>query len=625
MMTVETRFAALAITLAVGVSAGAALAQPATADEVVITTHAVTDYGDPPLYPADFPHWNYVDPDAPKGGELRLSAFGGFDSFNSYIISGTPAAGVSLIYDSLISSNADEGLLAYYADLAHTIEHNEARTWAIFHMRPEARFHDGHPITAEDVVFTHETLRDQGAPRFRDRFYDDIASVEAIDDHTVRIEASNPSNTKVIFQIATFPIFPAHWWAGREFGATSLEAPLGSGPYRIADFDSNRWIVYERVEDYWAADLPQNIGQFNFDRIRYDYYRDPDVMDEAFIGGEYDFMTTIQSVDWATRFGDAPPILDGRIIMEQIPSDEPESWFGLMMNLRRPELQDPRVREALTYFYDFETARRTIHYGLFTRVNSYFPNADMASSGLPEGDELALLERYRDQMPDRVRERIFTEVPSPPTTDGSGNIRRNLRTALGLMRQAGWEVVDGVMTDTATGEAMELEVLYRSPNLDRVLLPIQQTMERAGISLNLRLADPAQFTRRLDEFDYDLIMLGLVQFYPPGAALRGLWGSEQAGILGGENFSGIQDPVLDQLIEYVVEADSLPAVRSAAHALDRYVLWNFVSIPLYYDDTYRIAYWDMFGRPEVKPRFSLGFPTTWWYQPDNPAAARDAR
>jgi len=612
----------LAAAVIAGAIAAAPDAAPAAEGERL---HGITRYGEAPLYPPDFEHWDYVNPDAPKGGDLVLSAFGTFDSLNSYITRGTPAAALTLIYDSLLSSNADEGLLAYYADLAESFEIADDGSWLVVHMRPDARFHDGHPITAEDVVFTHRTLREHGAPRFRDRFYDDLAPVEAIDDHTVRFESSNPENALVALQVATFPVFPAHWWEGRSFEETSLEPPLGSGPYRIAEVDPGRSIGYERVEDYWARDLPQNVGQHNLDTITYEYYRDPSVMTEAFIGGEVDFMGTIESQDWTTRFGDAAPVEDGLIVMEQIESDEPESWLGLLMNLRRPVFRDPALREAMLYFYDFETARRTVHYGLFERTDTYFPNTEMAHDGLPEGRELEILERFRDRMPDRVRERLFTEPFEVPETDGSGNIRGNLRTAMGLLREAGYEVRDGVMTDVETGEPLAFEIMYRSPNLERVLNPLVANFRRAGIEVTLRLVDTSQYVRRLDEFDFDMILIGLVQFYPPTSALRGLWGSAQADVVGAENFTGIQDPVLDELIELVVQADDLDEITAAANALDRYVSWQFVSIPFYHDPTYRIAYWDMLDRPETKPRFSLGFPSSWWFDPSNPDALMDNR
>ena len=604
------------------VSVALLLAAPVLAGERL---HAITQFGDPPLYPEGFPHWNYVNPDAPKGGRLVLSAVGTFDSLNSYITKGTPGAAVSLIYDALLTSNSDESLLAYYADTAESFEVNEDQTVAVFHMRRDAYFHDGHPITAEDVVYTHDTLAEKGAPRFRDRFYNDIESVEALDDYTVRITANSDVNKQVVLQIATFPIFPAHWWEGREFDETSLEPPLGSGPYRIVEVDPGRSIVYERVEDYWARDLPQNIGQNNFDTIEYQYYRDATVVDQAFVGGEIDILTTVQSQDWVTRFGDPPAIVDGRIQLTTIPSDEPESWLGLLMNLRRSNFQDPRVREALVEFYDFETARRTIHYGLFERTTSYFPNGDMEPQGLPEGRELEILRQFEDRMPERVRERIFDQEFTLPETDGSGSIRPNIRRALRLLREAGWEVRDGVMTNTETGQPLRFEILYRSANLEKVLLPIRENLQLAGIEAELRIVDASQYVRRIDEFDYDLILIGLRQFYPPTSALRGLWGSQGVDVVGAENFTGVSDPVIDEMVEIVVQADSYAEIRSSAHALDRYLAWQHLSIPFYHESDYRVAHWDMFGRPETKPRFGIGFPTTWWFDPTETAALRENR
>lgn len=616
------RASALAAGLAISVSGLAAvdtaLAQePGSQPQV----HAVTRFGDPPAYPAGFPHWSYVNPDAPKGGDIELSTFGSFDSFNSYIVGGDPATGLTLLYDGLISSNAEEGLLAYYADLAESFELADDRSWAIFYLRDGAYFHDGHPITAEDVVFTHEILREEGAPRFRTRFYNNIQSVEALDDHTVRITGSPGENPDVVLQVATFPVFPAHWWADRDFGSSSLEPPLGSGPYRIADFDAGRSVRYERVEDYWARDLPQNVGLHNFDSITYQYYRDRTVQFEAFKAGEFDLLAGISARDWAEGFETFGALDDGRAIRESIPSDEPENWAGMLMNLRRPILQDVLVREALNHFYDFETTQRLVHFGLYQRVDTFFPNSEMAPSGVPEGRELEILEQYRDRIP----ERIFTQEFRVPSTRGDGSIRRNLRRAQQLFAEAGWEIRDGRLTNAETGEPFEIEVIYLNPDLERELVPLQRNFERGGITLNLRPVDSAQMQRRVDEFDYDLLYTGLLHFYPPFSALRGLWGSQDVNQVGRENFTGIQDPVLDELIEYVVLADSYDEVVAAANALDRYIAWQWVAIPTRFDDTDRIAYWDVFGRPETLPRFGIGFPSAWWFDPSNETALQRNR
>ncbi|MEM7046646.1 MAG: extracellular solute-binding protein [Pseudomonadota bacterium] len=582
---------------------------------------ALEIFDTPPKYSSDYPHFDYVNPDAPSGGDLVLGQVGTFDSLNYHIVKGTPAVGTSNLNDGLLTVNLDEGLISYYPLIAQDIYEAPDRSWLIITMREDATFHDGHPITAEDVVFTHETLRAYAAPRYRDRFYNDVASVTALDDVTVEFKVRPDSdNRRVLRQIATFGIMPKHYWQDRTFDETSLEPPLGSAPYRISAVDPGKSITYELVDDYWGADHPAVKGTLAFATIRYDYYRDANIMTEAFKGGQIDYMPISSSQEWTTGFEGLPAVDDGRLKLEAIPSQEPKNWLGLMMNLRRGIFQDPRVREAMQYFYDFETARRTVHYGLYSRTMSYFPNSDMAASGLPSAEERAALEPYRGQIDDRV----FTDPITLPTTKGDGNFRHNLRTALALMKRAGWEVQDGVMTHNETGEVFTFEILYRSPVMEKVIAPLVANFARAGITVTPRIADPSAFIRRLDVFDYDMILLGLLQFYPPTAALRGLWGSAGVHEVGAENFSGLNDPVADALIENIVGATDWPSIRTATRALDRYLHWQFISIPMYFDDSYRVGYWDIFARPQTRPKLDLGF-STWWHSSHNPAASRAAR
>ena len=586
--------------------------------------HAITQYGDPPMYPADLAHWRYVDPDAPRDGSVVIGAFGTFDSLNGFIMRGEEAGGLGLIYDSLTSGNADE-VAAVYADLAESIELADDRSWIIFNLRRGAYFHDGHPITAEDVVWTHETLRTQGRPFYRTRFYDEVASIEALDDYTVRFTFHDTSNRSLPLVMGGFPILPKHYWEGRAFDQTTMEPPLGSGPYRIASVDPGRSITYERVEDYWGADLPQNRGIYNFGRITYDYYRDDTVRYEAFKAGEFDYISVFNPQQWSAGFEGLDAVDDGRLIMEIIPSTDPGRFSGFTFNLRRPMFQDPRVREALVQFYDFETAQRQLHYGFFRRAVSYFPNTELAATGLPEGEELAILEGLRDRMPAHIRDRIFSEVFTLPTTDGSGSIRENQRTALRLLREAGWEVRNGVMTNVASGQPMEFELVYGSPTMEPTILALVRNFERGGIRAVPRFVDGASWQNRIFEYDYDLLFAFHTAFYPPGAALREGYGSAAADIPGNYNVAGIKDPVLDELIELVIAADSWATLTQATRALDRYLQWSFLTIPFFYDDSHRIAYWDIFDRPEEKPRFGLGVMETWWFDPTNPAALRENR
>ncbi|MGP1395140.1 MAG: extracellular solute-binding protein [Inquilinaceae bacterium] len=577
--------------------------------------HGITEYGEPPRYGPDFEHWDYVNPDAPKGGRLTMATIGTFDSLNSYIVRGVPAAGVSLLYEGLLTGNSDE-LTAVYVDVAEWMELADDRTWGIFKIREGARFHDGTPITAADVVFSQNLLRDQGAPRFKTRFYDAIESVEALDESTVKITAKSADDPTIVTTVATFPILPAHWWEGRDFTAPSLEPPLGSGPYRIKNIDAGRSITYERVEDWWGRDLPHNVGQFNFDEIHYDYYRDVSVMFEAFKAGRFDFTVVSSSLEWSTGFEGLDQVDDGRLILEEIESGDPQSFGGFWFNLRRPMFQDIRVREAITQLYDFETARRTIHYNLYQRLGSYFPNTESAATGLPDGDELAILENYRGRIPDH----IFTQEFTLPVTRGDGNIRTNLREATRLFAEAGWEISDGRLINAETGRQMTIELLYRSPNLEKVIQQFANNLRRAGIEANLRLVDTAQYGVKMDNHDFDMVFLGIVPFYPPSTPLRSLWRSENVDEVGAENFTGVQDPILDELVERVVNVTSWDEMIAATRALDRYLLWQYLAVPTYYDDKDRIAYWDVFARPETKPEYGLGFPTTWWYDTSNTGA-----
>ncbi len=595
---------------------GGALPAQASATDWGPKLHAYNEYGKEPKYAPGFPHWDYVNPKAPKGGEITLSTIGTFDSFNSYIIKGNPAAGTSLLYDTLLTTNNDEALQTVYADLAEYFQFSKDGLSLRVKLREGAYYHDGHPITAEDVVFTHEVLEEKGAPRFRTRFYAEVESVEALDDFTVKFTAKSPESLQVLVDIATFPVLPKHYWQDKEFDSTSLEPPLGSGPYKIADVDPGRSLRYERVDTWWAKDLPQNLGLYNFDKIRYVYYRDSSISFEAFKAGDIDFMTISSSREWATGFKGLSSVEKGHLVLEEIPSTDPEGFSGFWLNLRREPFKDIKVREALLQFYDFETAKRTIHYGLYERVDSYFPNSEMAASGRPDGRELEILEQFRDRIPAR----IFEEEIKMPKTDGSGRIRSNLRKAKKLFAEAGWEVRDGKLTNTATGEPMAFEILFRSPVMERVINPLVENFKRGGIEVTPRLVDTAQFRRRIDNFDFDVISLGLRAFYPPGRPFRGLWNSEAADELGRENFSGIKDPVLDELVEIMIRAREWDELVASARALDRYILWQHVTIPTFRNDADRIGYWDIFARPETKPRFGFGFPTTWWFDPSNEAA-----
>ncbi|OWJ64317.1 extracellular solute-binding protein [Inquilinus limosus] len=570
-------------------------------------------------YPKDFPHWNYVRPDAPKGGKLVLGVFGSFDTLNNMTTDGTDAAGVGAINDALITANLDE-LDTYYADAAESFVISDDKLSIIFTMRDGLHFHDGHPMTAEDVAYTHQLLREKGALRFRARFYDDMASIEALDERRVRFTAKNLNNPQLLKAMASFPILPKHWWEGRDFGGLTMEPPLGSGAYKIKSVDPGRSITLQRVEGYWGEGLPQNIGSANFDEITYQYYRDQDVLYEALKSGEFDFMAIGSPQQWTTGFKSVPAVQTGALKLEEIPDASPQFYLGMMFNLRRPYFSDVRVRRALNYFYDFETTQKTNYYGLYSRIHSYFPNTPFSFSGLPEGRELEILERYRGKIADE----IFTTEFKQPTTDGNGNIRANLRAALDLLKQAGWESRGGKLTNT-TGQVMAFEIVYTSPETEKTILPFVENLRRAGIQASPRLMDVPQFRNRINNFEFDLMPARFVPFFPPGEALRGGWNSRYADRPGDENSQGVKDPIIDELVEMIIAAKTYDEKAATCKAFDRYATWQFFSIGLYEDPVNRIAYWDMFGHPDTRPKNDVGFPSTWWFDGKNPKALRGQR
>jgi microcin C transport system substrate-binding protein len=575
-----------------------------------------------PKYPADFSHFDYADPAAPKGGTLVLSSVGSFDTLNLIPLAGQPPRSLPLLYDSLMVESQDE-LGVAYGLLAQSVTVADDASWAIFTLRPEARWHDGTSVTADDIVWSWETVRDQGEP-FLKSFFRDVTGAEALDAQRVRFTFATRNARKPIGQVATkLPILPKHWWTaeGRDITQGTVEPPLGSGPYRIAAVDPGRTLTWERVADYWGRDLPVNRGLWNFDRIRYDYYRDRDAEFEAFKGGNSDFRQEFTSLFWATGY-DIPAVRDGRLLRAEIASEDPRGMQGYFFNLRRPPFSDPKVREALGWLYDFEWVNKTLFSGLYDRLNSYFNADGFRAAGVPEGAEKDLLEPFRGQVPDALFDTPF----ALPKTDGNGNMRDNIRTALRLLREAGWEQRDGVMTNVATGEPMRFEILTNLDIFERVTQPFIDRLRQIGIEATLRVVDSAQFQTRCQHFDFDITTFANFFFPPPGAELRNYFGSEAAWIDGSANLSGIRNPVVDALIEKVVAARDLSSLQAATRALDRVLLWNNYAIPQWGRTDAWVAYWNRFGLPETQPTYrfgdgsGIGFPSTWWIDPAKDAA-----
>ncbi|WP_459205336.1 extracellular solute-binding protein [Pseudomonas sp. MLB6B] len=576
--------------------------------------HAVTLYDEPPKYPADFRHFDYVNPDAPKGGTFRQSSFGSFDSLNPYITKGVPADGVEMIYDTLTRKSLDEPFTEYGL-VAGKIEKDPANRWVRFYLRPEARFHDGHPIRGEDVAFTFKTLVTKGSPLYR-QYYGDVADVVVENPLQVRFDFKHGNNRELPMILGELPVLPKHWYAEREFDRGSLDIPLGSGPYKVAEVKPGRSIRYERVKDYWAKDLPINRGQYNFDAMTFDSYRDNVVALQALKAGEFDFWEERIAKNWATAYN-VPAVRDGRLLREELPNGTPSGMQGFVFNLRRPLFQDVRVREALSQLFDFEWTNKQLFFGAYTRTGSYFENSDMAARGTPSPAELALLEPLRGKIP----ERALTEAFHNPVTDGSGMIREQQRKAYGLLQAAGWKIVDDKMVDTQ-GKPVSIEFLLVQPEFERVLLPFKRNLADLGIELNIRRVDVSQYISRVRSRDFDIMVGSFGQSSSPGNEQREFWSSIAADNPGSRNTIGLRDPAIDQLVESLIGADSRQSLLDHTRALDRVLLWGFYVIPNWHIKTWRVVYANHIGHPPASPKSEIGI-NTWWIKPDvAPAASK---
>lgn len=571
--------------------------------------HALTLYGEPPKYPEDFTHFDYVNPEAPKGGTLRLSGFGSFDSFNGFISRGTPADELGLLYDTLTVQSMDEPF-SEYGLLAERIEQAPDNTWVRFYLRPEARFHDGKPVTASDVVFTFNILRDQGAPFYK-AYYADVKDVVANDEHSVTFHFQHGRNRELPMVLGQLPVFPEHYWAERDFTRNGLEPPLGSGPYRIGQVRAGRSVTYERVTDYWAADLPVRKGFYNFDRVMVDYYRDTGVALEAFKAGQFDFNLEVSAKNWATGY-DSPALSEGHIIKEEIPNQNTQGMQGFVFNLRKAHFQDIRVRQAIALLFDFEWANQRLFHGAYTRSSSYFGNSELEAKGLPGEDELALLEPLRE----KLSKSVFDSAYLPPETDGSGSIRDQRRQAYALLQEAGWRIEDDQLIN-AEGIPLSFEFLLIQADFERVLLPFKRNLASLGIDMQLRRIDVSQYINRLRSRDFDMVVTSFPQSNSPGNEQREYWHSVSADNPGSRNLMGLRDPAVDQLVEGLIVADSRAELVTHTRALDRVLRAGHYLIPNYHTPVYRVAYWNKFDHPAQAPRYDLGM-YTWWVRPDAP-------
>lgn len=608
----------------------AAFVLPATAEP----RHGLSAFGDL-KYPAEFKSFEYVNPDAPKGGRISMIGAGGtitFDSFNAFIIKGDPAQGMEDTFDTLMVRAHDEpdavyGLIAKSADVAPD------RMSVTFALRPEAKFSDGTPLTAEDVAFSLEILKTKGDPRYA-LVLRDVAKAEVLDPHRVKYTFTGTLVRDLPMMVATLPVFSKAYYASRDFSATTLEPPLGSGPYRIDGFKPGTYVTFKRRDDYWAKDLPVNRGRFNFDEVRYEYYRDRTAEIEALFSGTFDFREEFTSKDWALAYEGKPAIKDGRMLRLTVADERPSGAQGFFINTRRARFSDKRVRQALGLAFDFEWSNKNLFFGLYKRTNSYFENSDMKASGAPSPEELKLLEPFRDKLaPD-----VFREPYLAPVTDSTGGDRRNLREAQKLFADAGWKVSREEKADpdcglfcklmksvglkssetqnilrNDKGEPFEIEFLTFEPGFDRIIGPYIKNLEQLGVVASIRRVDPAQYQNRLKSFDFDLIVQRYALSLTPGVELKTYWGSEAAKMDGSNNLAGISDPVVDALIDKVLQASSRAELETATRAIDRVLRAGHYWVPHWYKAAHNLAFWNKFSWPETKPKYERGAIETWWY------------
>ena len=567
--------------------------------------HGIAMHGEPKYGPG-FRHLDYVNPDAPRGGEMRRAATGTFDNLNPFIIKGVVAHGRHHVFESLLKRTWDEPF-SLYGLIAETIDVPDDRSSIAFTLRPEARWHDGSPITVDDVIFSWETLKEQGRPNHR-LYYGKVREIERPDARTVRfVFDTDPPDRELPLILGLMPIISKAYYADVTFDETTLTPPLGSGPYVIESVDAGRSIVYRRNPDYWGRDLPINRGQHNVERISYDYYRDDDVMMEAFRAGEYDLRLERSATRWATGY-DFPAVDDGRVRLEQLPHGRPSGMFAMVFNTRRGVFADRAVRYALSLAFDFAWVNRALLQGAYVRTGSIFDNSELGSRGLPEGGELALLEPHRETLPPE----LFDTAYHAPAVEGG--LRKNLAAARRLLAEAGWEVRDGALVRASDGLPMAFEILLANPGNEKIALAFIRNLERLGVAAKVRTVDTAQYQYRRNVYDFDMIVYRWGMSLSPGNEQAFYWGAEAADQEGTRNYPGIRDPAVDDLIARMTEARAREDFVDVVRAMDRVLMWGHYLLPLYHLNDDRYAYWDKYGRPEVTPVYGAVL-DTWWEEP----------
>ncbi|WP_375713936.1 MULTISPECIES: extracellular solute-binding protein [Photobacterium] len=590
------------LTVSLSIMAGLLLGSTGALAQEVIETTSLVGFGTAKYVP-EFKHFDYVNPDAPKGGAITYAEVGTYDSFNRYASRGVSVAGADEMYDTLFAPASDE-IDSYYPLIAEKVRYADDFSWMEIDINPKARFHDGQPITAKDVAFTFDKFMAEGVPQFR-VFYKEVKSVKAVSPLTARIEMSVANREKLFSLVEGMNVLPEHYWQDKKLSEPLNAPPVGSSAYKVTSYQSGQSVTYSRVKDYWAANLPVNVGRHNFDTIRYDYYRDDTVTLEAFKAGEYDFRQENVAKFWATLY-EGNNFDNGYIKKEEIPHQIPQAMQAFVFNTQRPVFSDVRVREALNYAMDFEWMNKTLFYNQYSRSRSFFQNTPYEAKGLPTPAELKYLEPLKDKIPARV----FTESYQPPVTDGSGRVRAQSRKAFALLKAAGWELKNQVMTNVKTGEPLAFELLIYSPTSERIAIPLQKNLKQLGVDMKIRTVDTTQYIKRLRDRDFDMVSSGYSANAYPTQNLLIAWNSNYLDST--YNTAGVQDPAIDTLTEQIAAHQQDPAALAAlGPALDRVLQWNFFVIPQWHLSKFRVATWDKFDRPAVRPKYALGV-DTWW-------------
>ena len=564
--------------------------------------HGISMHGIP-KYDKDFKHLFYVNPNAPKGGTLKFGVYGSFDNLNRVAFKGTKAAGLGYINDTLMRRVWDEAF-TLYALIAEYIEIPDDRSSITFFINPDAKFHDGSSITREDVLFSLKTFQEKGTPNQK-KTYGKVIETEEVGTNGLKMIFVNNEDKELPLIIAGFlPIIPKKYYENIDVTKTFLDIPLGSGPYKILKFDPGRSITYERVKNYWAKDLPVNKGHYNFDTLTYEYYKDSNVLMEAFKVGDYDYRREYNAQRWQTNYN-FPAIERGDVILNEMENDRPTGMNALVMNSRKEIFHNPRVREALSYAYDHEWINKTLYNNAYKRTDSYFDNSPLASTGLPSEEELKLLNPWRDQLP----KEIFTKTYQPPVSDGSGVPRDNLRVAKKILEEEGWKVINNKLMKN--GKEFTFEFLIVSPSVERIALAYQETLKKLGIRMTIRTVDSSQYQSRMLNYDFDMIKNSWRVSLSPGNEQQFYWGAEVGKKDGSKNYAGIDSPVVDFLIEKIIGAKTREELTTAIHALDRVLLWGHYVIPLYHSPVDRIAYWNFLEYPKDIPLYGIVI-ETWW-------------